>query len=258
MIGPSQLVLTGVVLFLGSVLHSAAGFAFALFAIPVLLFLGWAPYQAIALTAVCVIVHGCISVGRSNERPEWKSILGWVAIAVGMQPVGGWILGQIVSLERTRVAQVFGCILLAVLAVKLWLRPEPQERLHPRWGVLTMLVSGVISGLSGMGGPPIVLWLMAHKWPNERIRVTLWTMFAGLAVTNLCWLAWRFGRPVVEAGAVGLLFTPITFLGTLPGARIAAKMSPDTMRNAATVILVLVAVYAVSQPYVFPNLGRVR
>lgn len=249
---------TGIVLFLASILHSAAGFAFALFAIPVLLFLGWAPYQAIALTAVCVVIHGCISVHRSRERPRWSEIAGLAAIAVATQPLGGWLLGRIVHLERAQVAQIFGCILLAVLAVKAWLKPQPQERLHPAWGVVTMFFSGIISGLSGMGGPPIVLWLMAHKWSNERVRVTLWTLFSAMAFTNCGWLLWRFGRPVADAALVGLLFAPVTFLGTLPGSRIGARMSPETMRRVATVILILVALYAVGQPHVMNLIGATR
>jgi hypothetical protein len=219
---PLPLTLTGLTLLLASVLHSAAGFAFALFAIPVFLFLGWQPYQAIALCAVSVVVHGCLSIWRSNERFEWKQLIG----------------------------------LIAVLAVKAWLKPQPRERLHPAWGVLTMVTSGVIAGLSGMGGPPIVLWLIAHKWSNEKIRVTLWAIFSSLAAGNLCWLLWRFGTPVSEASLVGLLFTPVTLLGTVPGAWIAGKMSPGAMRRVATVILMIVALYALLQPVVFPDLAR--
>jgi uncharacterized membrane protein YfcA len=255
---PSQLALTGAILFLASMLHSAAGFAFALLAIPVMLFLGWEPYQAIALCAVSVVIHGCLSIWRSKERPEWRKLVGLIAIGMVMQPIGGWILGELLFLGRARIAQIFGCILLAVLAVKLWLKPQPREHLHPAWGVLTMITSGIISGLSGMGGPPIVLWLIAHKWSNDRIRVTLWTMFSAMALTNLCWLLWRFGKPVSDATVVGLLFTPITLLGTVPGSRIGATMSPDTMRRAATVILMLVALYALLQPVLITNLGRGR
>ena len=35
---------------------------------------------------------------------------------------------------------------------------------------LTFTGSGVLAGLCGMGGPPLVLWAMAHDWPTQRIR----------------------------------------------------------------------------------------
>ncbi|NQU10482.1 sulfite exporter TauE/SafE family protein [bacterium] len=254
---PASPILTGVTLLVASSLHSAAGFAFALLAIPILLFLGWAPYQAIALCAVSLIVHGLLSVGRAPERPDWRRLAGLVAIGAAAQPVGCWILGQLVFLGRERIAQVFGGIVLALLAVKLLVKPQPRDNLPPGWGVLTMVASGIISGLSGMGGPPVVLWTIAHRWSNERIRVTLWTIFTAMAVTNLGWLTWRFGRPVFEATLIGLLFAPVTLLGTIPGSWVGAKMSPAAMRRVATVILVVVAAYALLQPAI-GNLGTGR
>jgi len=252
----SHYVLLGVVLFLASVLHSAAGFAFALLAIPVLLIGGFQPQAVIAITAVSVVVHGCLSIVRSSEKPDWKGLSWLIAIGAAMQPIGNWILSQILFLSRGQICQIFGCILLAVVILRLTLRPEPREHLPPVWGVITMIASGIISGMSGMGGPPIVFWLIAHKWSNDRMRVTMWAIFSSMAVTNLCWMSARFGEPVWNAIVLGLLFTPVTLLGTLPGSRIGAKMSPVTMRNVATTILVVVAVYAILQPMVLPRTGR--
>lgn len=254
--GVSGYLLLGLVLFFASVLHSAAGFAFALFAIPVLLLGGMQPYEAMSICAVSVVIHALISVWRSPTKPDWRPLLGMAAIAVASQPIGVWILSRIVFLERAQVCQIFGCVLLGVLIVKLVLRPEPRDHLHPVWGVFTMIVSGIISGMSGMGGPPIVLWLMAHKWSNDRIRIGLWTIFASLAATNLCWLAFRFRAPVWHAMWLGVLFAPIMLLGRLPGTWIATRLSPARMRDAATAILLIVALYAILQPILLPRLGR--
>ena len=214
------------------------------------------PYEAMSICAVSVVIHTVISVWRSPTKPDWKQLLGMAAIGVASQPIGVWILSRIVFLGRAQVCQIFGCVLLGVLIVKLLLRPEPREHLHPMWGVITMFVSGIISGMSGMGGPPIVLWLMAHKWSNERIRIALWTIFASMATTNLCWLAFRFREPVWHSMWLGLLFAPITLLGRLPGSWMAGHMSPARMRDMATVILLIVALYAILQPILLPRLGQ--
>jgi len=254
--GFSRYLMLGGVLFLASVLHSTVGFAFALFAIPVLLIGGLQPYEAIAICATSVIIHATISVWRSEVKPDWKQVFGMVAIGFAAQPVGVWILGQIVHLGRSKVGQIYGVILLAVLCVRLFLHPAPRERLHPVWGVLTMIVSGIISGMSGMGGPPIVLWLIAHKWSNDRIRVTLWTMFAMLAATNLGWQLYRFREETAHAIGLGVIFAPVMLLGRVPGAWISARLSPATMRHAVTAVLVVVALYAILQPLLLPQLVR--
>jgi uncharacterized membrane protein YfcA len=111
-----------------------------------------------------------------------------------------------------------------------------------------MLAAGVLSGVSGMGGPPIVLWLMAHKWSNDRIRVTMWTFFSSMAITNLFWLYYRFGAPVLHAAGIGLLFFPVVLLGTVPGMWAGNKMSHTALRRLAMAVLVLIALYAIVQP----------
>src|SRR5262249_37715699 len=103
----SGYLLLGVVLFLASMLHSAAGFA-----IPVLLLGGMEPYEAMAICAVSVVIHTVISVWRTHTKPDWKHLFGMAAIGIVMQPVGVWILGHIVFLGRARVCQIFGCVLV--------------------------------------------------------------------------------------------------------------------------------------------------
>lgn len=244
------------VLFLSNTLYAAAGFGFGLLAVPVLLLAGWPPYQAVAISATSVVVHGSFSFWRAPARAADGSFvrppsreLGWLlAAGVAGQPVGVWLLGRLAGWSQAEMAQVFGGMLLVVLAVKLWWRPRPRPRLHPAWGLGTLFSSGLISGMSGMGGPPIVLWAMAHSWSAERIRVTLWTLFSLLSITNLCWLNWRFGAPVREAIGVGLLVAPVMLLGAVPGNWIARRLSPAQSRHAVTAILLIVALYAISQP----------
>ena len=252
----SRYALLGGVLFFASTLHSMVGFAFGLFAVPVLLLCGFQPYEAIVICNTSVIIHGLISVTRSVEKPAWRQILWMVAIGSAAQLIGVWILGRLISLDRAKVCQIFGVILVAVLVVKLVLHPEPRDHLPVGWGVLTMIASGIISGMSGMGGPPIVLWLTAHKWSNDRIRVTLWTMFAMLSFSNLSWQLYRFNGPAWHAAGLGLLLTPVMLLGRVPGTWAAARMTPTALRRGATAILVIVAGYSILQPYLLHSLHR--
>lgn len=127
---------------------------------------------------------------------------GRLATAAAGQPVGVWLLSRMTNWDRAELAQVFGMVLLLVLAVKLWWRPPPRPRWHPAWGIGTLFASGTISGMSGMGGP-------------------------------------------------------LTLLGAVPGNWIARRLSPAQSRHAVTAILLIVALYAISQPILLkPLLGK--
>jgi len=250
-------IIIGVVLFTGSALQALVGFGYGLFAIPVLLVAGLQPQAAIAMVAVAVIFHGVVSLWKMRHERVGREI--WVMVAIGlvMQPVGTWGLGKLTEhLDKAAIGQVFGGLLLASLAVRAWLRPEPREFLAPIWGRLVMVPSGLLSGFSGMSGPPIVLWVMAHKWTSDKMRVTTWTIFTSMAATNVLWLYLRFPNEVPHAAKTGLMFTPIVLLGILPGFWLGDRVSHTTLRRMAIGFLVLVGIYAVFQPIFWPDLGR--
>lgn len=245
----------GLVLFAGSTLQATVGFGYGLFAVPVLLLLGWQPYQAMAIVGACVIVHGWFCIWRARHELLWGQLWWLIAIGCAMQPVGNLVLGKLVG--KAILSQVFGALLLAGLALRAWWHPEPREKLHPLWGVLAMGIGGLLSGVAGMGGPPIVLWLFAHRWSNDRIRVSMWTMFSSMNVTNLIWLAYRFTPGVIlPAAGIGMLFLPVVMIGTLPAYWLNDRMSHVTLRRIAMGFLVLIGLYAILQPILLPGLGH--
>jgi hypothetical protein len=41
-----------------------------------------------------------------------------------------------------------------------------------------------LAGICGMGGPPLVLWAMAHDWPADKVRAFLFACFAATGVSS--------------------------------------------------------------------------
>jgi uncharacterized membrane protein YfcA len=252
---PHHAVLVGLVLLVGSALQALAGFGYGLFAIPVLLLLSFQPCEAISIVGVAIIVHGAVCIWRMRHALVWHELPIMIAIGWVMQPVGVWLLSQLTLLPKTTVGQVFGGLLLVSLATRAWLRPKPREHIATFWGWLIMILSGTLSGLSGMSGPPIVLWVMAHRWSSDRMRVTTWTIFSALAITNLAWQYGRFGGPVLAAAKTGLMLSPVVLVGILPGFWISDRISHEALRRIAMGFLVLLGLYAVLQPILLPGLN---
>ena len=125
---------------------------------------------------------------------------------------------------------------------------EPRETLHPGWLFLAMPLSGTMAGLAGMGGPPAVMWVMAHAWESAKSRVTLWMLFIGLAPVQLLFMRLEFGPDVTRSAGLGLLLAPACLLGLVPGLWIGKRLSPKHLRILAEVLLLGISTSAIIRP----------
>jgi len=236
------------VLAAGAALHSAAGFGYALLSVNLLLLAGVDPYQAIPMVTVSTLVQSVAGLWHLRHEVPWRSVVPALALVTLSMPVGVWTLGRLTALDATQIRQVFGGVLLVVLAVHWFWRPRPRPRVHPLWTAAALLGGGFLGGLCGMAGPPIVLWVMAHEWSSERTRVTLWTLFLAMTPIGLLFFYGRFGPPVLEAAGLAVLFVPAVLLGTWPGIWLGNRIPKPALRRLAMALLVIIALFMLLQP----------
>ena len=242
---PQILVLMGLVLAAGCLLQSSVGFGLGLLATPLLLLLGLEPEQIIPLIGVCAPAQLLVSLLHHRQHLAWRRVLPWIAAAVAAQPIGVLILARITTLEGSVVRPIFGGLVLAALAVQALAGAQPRRQLRPAWGYVAMPVAGLMSGMAGMPGPPVVLWAMAHDWPAHRLRATIWTIFLGLAPTSLLFLFWKFGQVAWSSALLGVAYLPAVLLGTLPGLWLAARVRRSLARKLAFTLLACAGVAAI-------------
>jgi uncharacterized membrane protein YfcA len=242
-------ILALIVLILGSALQSAAGFAFGMFAIPLLILLGAEAYEAIAIISVCGTIQTVIGVWSLRQYIDWIQVVLMTVIAAIFIPAGVLTLGALAeSVPVSVIRQVFGSIVLCTVIVQWVWRAQPRDRLHWGWMPTAMPVSGFMTGLSGMGGPPAVMWVMSHNWSNQRSRATLWAFFC--ATTPVSWISLyrEFGGEVFSAIGNGVLLSPVMILGIVPGLWLGHRIPKPRLRQISYVILLLVSLYAILQP----------
>jgi uncharacterized membrane protein YfcA len=248
---PDQLIIMASfagVLALGCMLQSAAGFGFGLFTIPLLILLGCRSYEAIVVVAVAATMQALVGVIVLRRHVRWKRILVMIALSCAAQPFGVAVLGVLAEQDRSTVRRVFGAIVLLAVLLQLVLRVRPRDSVHPLVTVGAMLASGFMSGLSGMGGPPAVLWVMAHRWSNPESRATLWAFFGGTTPVQLTLLWLEFGPPVLDAAGLGLALVPASLVGLLPGLWIGHRIPKPRLRAVGMVILTAIALSALLRP----------
>lgn len=240
-----------IILILGSMLQSAAGFAFGMFAIPLLILIGYKPFEAIVMISLCGGIQTVVGVYSLRKHIEWGEVLGLILVSVMTVPVGVWALDYLSArLGDDGVKQVFGVLILAGLSVQIWWKIEHRAVVNRAWGLIAGGLGGFIGGVSGMAGPPIVMWVHAHDWSNQRSRATLWAYFTGLVPLQVFFLYRHFGQGVIDALGVGAMLAPVMILGIIPGLWIGHRITPARLRQISFGIIFLISLVAIFEPIV--------
>jgi len=86
--GPSQILFAVLGLMFGAFVQGAAGFAYGMIAIPVLLWVGLSLPQSVALISTTVVVQTAAGVWRFREHVVWRDLPGVAAGRFLGLPVG--------------------------------------------------------------------------------------------------------------------------------------------------------------------------
>ncbi len=233
----------------GALVQGAIGFAFGIFSIPLLVFIGLPLEQAITLVLGLVMVQTFASVWQNRAYIPWKdvatiSVPRFLTVAVGV-----WMLAVVRDRwSPVQIKQMIGAVLILIIAVQIWIRPKPRATLHWGWALLAGSASGIMAGLVGMGSPVVVLWVMAHDWTNQRSRTLMWCAFALMVPWQLALTYHRFGSPVLFSALLGLAYSPLVIITTMLGTQLGNRLSQNHLRLAAYTVLVGVGVVSLIGP----------
>jgi uncharacterized membrane protein YfcA len=166
---------------------------------------------------------------------RWPSIAGIGAgLLVGI-PAGTAILR---AGEPTLLLTVLGVFLVLVGVVFLAL-PRPRRTRWPAWSAPPVgVVSGVLTGLFGTGGPPLIVYFHLAGLGKSAFRGHLMAIF--LAMTFVRVPAYAVGGLITLPRLVsGLAVLPAVALGAWLGHRIHLRVSETTFRRLVSAMLVV-------------------
>ena len=241
------------ILFVSSALQSIIGFAFNLLAVPLLLWSGFSLAQAVALTSVPILVQVSVATWKLRDAVVWSDVLPDAAIRYLTLPLGVSLLYWINSLDPARVKQIVGVLLLLILGMQRFWRVVPRARLTLGWDLLAFGLSGVMLGMLAMGGPPVVLWLMAHDWSARRTRAFMAALFLLAAPVQVALLWWKLGEEVASAFAWGMGMIPAVVAGSLLGIRLGNRLDRERLRRWIILFLLATALISLFSPYLGPG-----
>ena len=192
------------------------------FAIPVVMLLE-------SLVAMPMLLH-------VHRLVRWRSIGPLLAAACVTVPIGGYILVTSEPLVIRR-AIALSVIVFSVLLLRGW-RHAGTHRLGTSVGLGAL--SGAMMGATGIGGPPVVLYLLSGPDRIEitRANLTLYVVGTSLAVIVMLRLRGVLDLPALLAGVA---LAPGYYAGVVLGGRLFPRFSDKRFRQFTLLLLMLVS-----------------
>ncbi|NQV83227.1 MAG: sulfite exporter TauE/SafE family protein [Rhodospirillales bacterium] len=233
---PLQILIAAFVVFVGGFLRGFVGFGSALVIIPVL---------ALIFTPVlAVIMHGIMDLPsivqllpKAARHCARKTVLPMILSMLAGIPIGAFLLSVIEAEPMRIVISVLVLIMVGLLAL--------NTRFDFATGTKTIvsggIVGGLIQGLAGVGGPPIVALLLSRKENPETTRGNIVVMMSSL-ITSAIIVYWAIGLISARALILGGCAAPIYMSAAYFGSLYFSTGGSGIFRNIALLILALTAI----------------
>ena len=221
---------------MAGIVRGITGFGGAMVAAPPLaLLLG--PHVAVPIVLVLESVVAAPMLVKTRREVE-RGVIGPILIAACITvPLGAFLL-IVAEPELIRRAIAVAVIVFAILLLRGW-RSSYQPR--TAMSLAVGAISGLMTGATSIGGPPVILYLLSGPHSAETTRANL-TLF--IAVTSLFGLAMLafYGLADAAVAWTSLWLAPTYYLGLLLGQRLFLRFSDARFRQFTLLLLIAVAI----------------
>ena len=227
--------------FAAALLRGFTGFGFGLAAVP-LLSLALPPAKVVPFVVVLQVIVGVAGLRQAWRLCDWRAVRGLTpGLVVGI-PIGLLVL---TAFRANPVRLAIGCVIMGSV-VLIWrgfrLPPNPSRAITLSIG----LGAGVMSGLASMGGPPIVVYLLALSHEAAVVRASSIVYFMISATLSLTFMSFS-GLIDREILSWSVASVPVLMAGTYVGNWGFRRSRPHHHRITALVILSVLAVLLIAR-----------
>ena len=239
------LFMAGIIMFAGSIVQGTIGFALSMISIPLLVEAGFSLSRAVALATVATGIQEAFGVYDLRKHIPWKEVrwaatIRFVAVAVGVL-----LLRSVETMDAELVKKLVG----AVVLLGVFIRTVGGRRAKGEWpmpvSIAAFSLSGLLAGLIGTGGSPIVLWVTSHEFPAKQARAFTMMLLLLNAPIQIILMLLLTQTMTPDIFHMALILTPVIYVGTEIGVRIGNQFSKPTLNAVELVALVMVSLVAI-------------
>ena len=232
---PEKLVPAIAIAALAGVIRGITGFGGAMVMSPPLaLLLG--PLIAVPVVLLLESFASTPMLFETRRLVRWRVIAPILAMAMVTLPLGAYILTHVDALTMRRVIAAV-VVLFSLLLLRGW-RYAGAQRVPTSLG-LGALAGGMV-GATSMGGPPVILYLLAGPDPIEVTRANLTFFVAAISLAAVAVLA--LGGVLTAAGLwLALVLAPGYYIGMVAGTRLFSKFNDRRFRQFTLLLMLAVS-----------------
>jgi hypothetical protein len=231
------LIWAGLTVFAAGLMRGFAGFGSAILMAPIFAVL-LGPVHMVPMVASIEIPMGVMLFFGARRAVEWKFVGPLAAVAITAMPVGIWLL---VSLDSGVIIKAVSVIVLLFVIVLI----TGWRYRGPRPLALTLGIGGVSGAMmatTSVGGPPVLLYMLAAEMPAATVRANIiaYYLLTGFVLVTMVMLASPTGlAALIDA----IVLLPVILIGSWIGSRLAGKAADQTYRWIAYIFLAVAGLF---------------
>ena len=239
----TTLIISALIAFIGLFLRGLVGFGSSLIMTPLLL-LVLDVRTAVVAAAITQTAVGVLMSVRVRQSWDTDSLIVLLPISIVGITVGSVLLAHV---DSNVLKRIFGAFTI-LFSLRIFLSLNDNVTRNSVWptviGYLAGLTGGIMGGVFGTSGPPIVAYLENRLRNKEVLWATLLAYFA--VVDN-----WRLinyalhGLASRNALVLGTVMVPAGALGAFLGARLTAHTNETAFRSGIGLVLLLTGILLV-------------
>ena len=173
----TDIVYACITLFISGLIRGFSGFGSDMVNAPILSLL-WGPTVGIPVAALIELVPAIQLTPKAIPNANWRLVWLMGIPALILIPLGSWLLTTLPADFIRR----FVALIVLMLVITLWSGWRYKGKRTTSSTILVGSCSGLLSGATGMGGPPVILYLMAGKESAKELRAILVCYFTIILV----------------------------------------------------------------------------
>ena len=233
----TDIVYACITLFISGLIRGFSGFGSAMVNEPILSLL-WGPTVGIPVAALIELVPAIQLTPKAIPNANWRLVWLMGIPALILIPLGSWLLTTLPADFIRR----FVALIVLMLVITLWSGWLYKGIRTTSSTILVGSCSGLLSGATGMGGPPVILYLMAGKESAKELRAILVCYFTIILVGLM--ISFGFLGLFSQSVIWQTIFLVLPFLiGIFIGALLFPLAAEKTYRNISLLFLVISSLY---------------
>ena len=213
--------------FIASIIQGVSGFGFGIFVMTIFPFLFPTYTTGVTISSLLSLGTNSVIAFRMRKHICWKNL--WIPVIFNVLCSTLAIVFSVGQSDAILKKMLGVFLILMSIYLMFWggkikIRPTKLN------GAIAGSLGGILNGLFGMGGPPMVVYLLSCSESNEEYMGTIQTYFT---LCGICTFGVRAANGMVTATTLqySLIGLVALFAGVWASLKVFRKLNPNMLRK---------------------------